>query len=304
MYDKLSFSDFVDYVRDHIRTGWWEDRKLEIRRIKKNNGVELTALLFPREDTSITPSFYLERFYEDYLERGPGNPSFLFPGIRARYEQAEDSLDTIDVEKLNDYETMRDSVVFRLVNYEKNAEVLEDCPHVRRHDLALTFRSLVNYDETAVSTALITNEQMEDWGVSLADLMEDAARNTRKLFPPRIYDLNRLLDHSEEPEDMTGVYVATNRQMLYGAVVLFYQDVLEEFARKTGAGFYVMPSSVHEVLLVPDMEDYDPEILCCMVREVNETIVSEDEILSDSVYYYDPEEGKLARCHVPAMEKA
>ena len=299
MQNNLSFSEFVDYVREYIRTGWWEDRQLEIRKVRKNNGVELTALLFPREDIPATPTFYLEKFYENYLDKGAGDPDAMIPVIRDHYERAEDSMIPMDVEKLFDYEEMRDSIIYRLVNYEKNAEMLQDCPHIRVHDLALTFRSLVNFNETAISSALINNDQMEEWGVTREELLMDANRNTRKLFPPVIYPMYQLLEggDEEEPEEEPAMYVATNPQMLFGATVLLCQDILEEFGKKTGGNFYVMPSSIHEVILVPDRDGFDPQTLCSMVREVNETVVSEDEILSDSVYYYDCDIHKLIYHH-------
>ena len=299
MQNNLSFSEFVDYRRENIRIGWWEDRELEIRRVRKNNGLELTALLFPREDIPATPTFYLEHFYETYLENGGGDPSSMISIVRNHYERAEDSMIPMDVDKLFDYEKMRDSIIYRLVNYEKNAEMLQNCPHIRVHDLALTFRSLVSFDETAVTSALVNNDQMEEWGVSRSDLLLDAQKNSRKLFPPVIYPMYQLLEGAdqEEPEEEPCMYVATNRQMLFGAVALLYQDVLEEFGEKTGGNFYVMPSSVHEVILVPDRDGFDPQMLCSMVREVNETVVSEDEVLSDSVYYYDCDMHKLIHHH-------
>ena len=298
MQNQLSFSEFVDYMRGNIRTGWWEDRELEIRKVRKNNGVELTALLFPREEFPVTPTFYLENFYENYLDRGAGDPASLIPVIRNLYEKAEEAMPSVDVEKLFDYEMMRDSIIYRLVNYEKNEELLRDCPHIRIHDLALTFRSLVNFNDSALSSSLINNDQMKEWGVTRQELLLDADRNSRRFFPPEIYPLCQLLEETEgDMEEDPAMYVATNRQMLFGAVVLLYQDILEEFGRKTGGNFYVMPSSVHEVILVPDREGFEPEMLCSMVREVNETVVSEDEILSDSVYYYDCDIHKLIFHH-------
>lgn len=295
----LSFSEFVDYIREHIRTGWWEDRELEIRKVKKNNGMELTALLFPKKDIPATPTFYLETFYDNYLEKGAGDPAPMIPVIRDHYEKAEENAGHIDLDKLYDYDHMKDSIIYRLINYEKNAELLQDCPHIRVHDLALTFRSLVSFDETTVTSALVSNDQMEEWGVSQEELLLDADRNSRKLFPPAIYPMYQLLEEGDEEdtEEEPDMYVATNQFMLFGAVVLLYQDILEEFGNKTGGNFYVMPSSIHEVILVPERDGYDPRILCSMVREVNETVVSEDEVLSDSVYYYDCDMHKLIYHH-------
>ncbi len=295
----LSFSEFVDYIREHIRTGWWEDRELEIRKVKKNNGMELTALLFPKYDIPATPTFYLENFYDNYLEKGAGDPSSMIPVIREHYEKAEENAGLMDLDKLYDYEHMKDFIIYRLVNYEKNAELLQDCPHIRVHDLALTFRSLVSFDDTTVTSALVSNDQMEEWGVSREELLMDADRNSRKLFPPVIYPLYQLLEetYEEDPREEPDMYVATNQFMLFGAVVLLYQDILEDFGIKTGGNFYVMPSSIHEVILVPDRDGYDPQILCSMVREVNESVVSEDEVLSDSVYYYDCDIHKLIYHH-------
>ena len=88
-------------------------------------------------------------------------------------------------------------------------------------------------------------------------------------------------------DDICPMYVATNSKKLNGACVMLYDGLLRSFARKVGKSFYIIPSSIHEVILIPDTLDMDIRYMKAMVKEVNGTEVSPDEVLSDNVYRYD-----------------
>ena len=294
----LTFSEFVDYVRENIRKDWWEDRDLEIRKILKNNGVELTALLLTREDTHISPTLYLEDFYEGYRESDQADPDLWIRRIRQGFEEAEEKMDMVPMPEFGSFESMRDRIVFRLIHYERNRKFLEGCPHIRLHDLAVTFRCMVSLNEDAVSSAAVTEEQMEYWGVGVKELMSAAGRNTPKLLPGVIIPMgDYMMENSGyRPEGQDMLYIATNRQMVFGAAAILYEGFLDGFARDLGTDFYLLPSSVHEFLFVPDRGEFPEEELASMVREVNEAVVSPEEVLSDSVYHYSRKEGRLTRC--------
>ena len=297
MRSRLTFSEFEAYVREHILTDWCAGRTLDIHKIKKNNGVELTAMLIPEEGCCITPTFYLEDFYEMYLQ--DGHLPELVDWIRERYRLAEESVAGVNVAKLLNYEAVKDRIIMKMVHYEKNEEMLESCPHIKVYDLAVTFRTLVSLDPSTVSSALVTYQQLDQWGISISDLLLTAEKNTRRLFPSEICTIEEFLEeHCDYPVYDIGdiFYVVTNDHMINGATVMLYDGLLEEFAEKIGGDFYILPSSIHEVLFVPDRGAVTAGELIAIVHEANETVINESDILSDSVYYYKKKEHQLICC--------
>lgn len=199
---------------------------------------------------------------------------------------------------LSRFEYIKDRVIYRLVNYEKNKEILEDCPFIQLYDLAVTFRWLAHSDDVGISTSLITKQELDIWEISVHELLLAAQHNTRRIFPPRIMDLNALLlqmgKDLSEFEVLIPMYVMTNEQQINGATVLLYDNVIQQFAQQMNTSFYILPSSIHEVILVPAEEFDDPSGLVELVHMANHSIVELGDILSDSVYYYDLLEDRLS----------
>lgn len=196
----------------------------------------------------------------------------------------------VKIPNLQEFENVRGKIIYRLVNYEKNKELLEDCPHRRLYDLAVTFRWVAHIDNDGVSTSLITNRQVKEWGVSVNDLVLAAQQNTPRLFPAKIVDIEEMLAGKMSfilYLSTIPMYILTNEQEVNGASALLYGDVLKDFANKKGTDMYILPSSIHEVILLPSDRINDPTKLLSMVHDANTTVVSIGDVLSDSVYYYD-----------------
>lgn len=97
-------------------------------------------------------------------------------------------------------------------------------------------------------------------------------------------------------EDALPIYIATNANNLYGSCCLLYENALEIFAEMIGRNYYILPSSLHEILLVPEDDDANAAVLTAMVQDVNITSLCPDEILSNHIYYYDQSRKKLIVC--------
>lgn len=291
----MTFEEFREYIEEHILEGWKEDVDVSVRMVQKNNGVKLYGLYIRDTKENISPAIYLEEYYDYYLKGE--SPDEVIMRIREEYEQVSPKIPAYAF-NLEDFAYVKDRVIYRLVNYEKNAEMLKECPYLKLYDLALTFRWVAHSNEIGISTAMITNQEMEKWEISLSDLILAARENTKRLFPPRILEMGEMLrraglDESLAAEGGIHMYVLTNRQEINGASVLLYEDVLHDFAKEKECDFYVLPSSIHEVIMVPEVEIDDPEALFDMVRDANHTVVSLGDVLSDSVYYYDRENNQL-----------
>ena len=149
---------------------------------------------------------------------------------------------------------------------------------------------------------------MRRWKVTASDLYKLAVANMQRLWEGVVEPVQDMifemaddqmaeeygvfLEENEGAREMP-LYVLTNAIRLNGASVLFYTDCLKSFADSVGRDIFVLPSSIHEVILVPESFGLEPERMQEMVKEINQTGVAPEEVLSDSVYYFDGEEIRI-----------
>ena len=290
----MNFEEFKAWVKENITSkDWKETSQIEISVVKKNNGVSATGLFIRESGQDVSPILYLDDYYIHY-QNGELLENVI-RNIRADYDKKV-QMAAVKIPNLQEFENIRGRVIYRLVNYEKNKEILEDCPHIRLYDLAVTFRWVARIDDVGVSTSLITNKQVKEWGVSVNDLVLAARQNTPRLFPAQIIDMEEMLAGMVSfilyPSALP-MYILTNKQELNGASALLYGDILKDFANKKGADMYILPSSIHEVIMVPADRINDPTKLLSIVHDANTTVVSIGDVLSDSVYYYDRKKDQI-----------
>lgn len=290
----MNFEEFMAWVKENITSkDWKETSQIEISVVKKNNGVSATGLFIRENGQDVSPILYLDDYYIHY-QNGELLENVI-RNIRADYDKKV-QMAAVKIPNLQEFENIRGRVIYRLVNYEKNKEILEDCPHIRLYDLAVTFRWVARIDDVGVSTSLITNKQVKEWGVSVNDLVLAARQNTPRLFPAQIIDMEEMLAGMVSfilyPSAIP-MYILTNEPELNGASALLYGDILKDFANKKGADMYILPSSIHEVIMIPADRIDDPKKLSSMVHEANTTVVSTGDVLSDSVYYYDRKKDQI-----------
>lgn len=194
--------------------------------------------------------------------------------------------------------------MFKLINYEQNKNLLQKIPHIKILDLAIIFNCLVDADETGNATILIYNQHLSLWNITKDDLYHLAMKNTPALLTYELRDMSDVLielmagvpcnSMKEEFEYMVPTYVLSNKSKLNGSGCIFYHNLLHNLCEKLECDLYILPSSIHEVILIPayDHDSYDE--LTSMVKEVNSTQLSKEEILSDHVYFYSRETGQIS----------
>lgn len=281
----------------------YEDCKVMVNPVVKNNDLKLDGLTILAENTNITPTIYLNAYYEDYRAGRP--MSDICKEITRIYEDHKVQ-ETFDAEKVVDFDAIKSRICFKLVNKERNRVLLQDTPFIEYLDLAIVFFVLVSEEKDGNATITVKDRMLELWGIKdIKKLFTLAHKNTQRLFRGDIHTmLDILVDIISDSEgldsdiveeffhmdiDESGripMYVATNRQKLNGAGVMLYTGCLKTFAERIGSDFYILPSSIHEVLFVPADSHMDERSLVEMVREVNMTQVAPNEILSDNVYRY------------------
>ena len=271
--------------------------RVDISKVEKNNGVTLEAVTIQTDPGLITPLIYLKGFYEEY-EKGRTLEEIAGHIIRLGSGNTGEGLNWL-ARNFSDYEAVRDNISYRLVNYEKNAGLLQNMPHRRFLDLAIVYQAVSFDKEAGTGSILINQEQAESWGVTEETLNWLAQENTPKLFPAEVDSVGGILRRmgvecgfsGEELEEIGGrglpLYTLTNTHRYMGAVCILYPDILQKISEIMKSDLFILPSSVHETLILPDDGIHTVGELKEMVHEVNVTQVAEEEFLSDGVYRYE-----------------
>lgn len=290
----MNYQEFVGSVTDFLRESLPGGTRFQMIPLEKNNGVIADGLSVRKEGRSVAPTIYLDAYYREYQ----GGRSLR--GICEQIlECCEDDAfgDSFDVNFFADYEKVRKTVLYKLVNYEKNRELLAEVPHIHYLDLALVFYCFLEHTPVGNATVLIRDSHIRLWKVGCADLYQAAKENMGRLCPPRICDMGRMLAEltgEEEPDHgEVSMYVLTNARKVQGAACILSEGFLKECARRIGEAFYLLPSSIHEMIAVPVSLVEEPRELAAMVREMNQTQVRSTEVLSDNIYLYSPISGQL-----------
>lgn len=291
----MNYQEFVGSVTGFLRESLPGGTRLQLIPLEKNNGIIMDGLSVRKEGKRVAPMIYLDSYYREYLD------GRSLRGICDQIlECCEDSdfEEHFDVDFFREPERVRPTVAYRLINYEKNRELLQEIPHLPFLNLAVVFYSLLTDTPVGHATVLIRNSHLELWGKNTSWLYEAAKENTEKLLPKRLVSMEDMIyelsEGKQEPE-YAGVpmYVLTNSRKSFGAACLLYDGVLGECFRRLEESYYLIPSSVHEVILIPASAVGDSRELCALVQEMNRTQVRSTEVLSDTVYLYSEETRRL-----------
>ncbi len=311
----MDYNEFVEYIRENLLEVFLKQERgrgdqeeqpeyeVEIHKVIKNNGIELDGVTLRRVGQGISPNIYLNSYYQSY-QMGK-SLSTIMDEIISHYRNVmrEGGLELDDI---SDYQAVRDKIVVRLVNYEKNREQLKCCPYRKFLDLAVTFRYVAGMDPMGIATSLITDQEFSSWGVEVEELYETALDNTMRIFPWKLEPLSKLLSDImrqgklELDEEIFAdvnqglrLYVLTNEAGLNGATCMLYRDVVRRFSDNMGCSLFLLPSSIHEVMLVPADDFADPGFLSELVWDANRSAVGLIDLLSDSIYYFDRADRKI-----------
>lgn len=298
----MEYREFLENVRKEVESRYDSNVSVTLNHVMKNNGTELDGITIMEKDKNIAPTIYINSFYDRYRE-GVSLKAVVSEIIRV-YNQNKNSIN-INADYFENYENVRKTIVYKLVNYQKNKKLLEDVPYKRVLDLAVVFYCLIEQRKGVSATALIHNEHLRIWNVTEDEIYNDALKNTPVLLAGSIVPMSKILseiagtapvDNDEKVCEYTGediLYVLTNSSRVNGAACILYDNLLKKFANDVHSDLYILPSSVHEVIIVPKKNAFDKSELADMVREVNEQGVSQDEILSDNVYEYNRKNGLI-----------
>jgi len=304
----MEFTNFTTLVREEVEKRTGDSYRVRLNDVRKNNGVVLRGLTVMQDDSNISPTIYLNNYYEEYIN-GRATLVNVVNDVMDTYHRNKVN-QSVDMRYFLNYESVKQRVVYKLVNTEKNKALLEDIPHIEFLDLSIVFQCLIAQEDLGTASILIHNVHMKLWDISVEKLYQAAKENTQRLQEYEIKSMAEVLCEimkAENPEefdydkcksdlsDSIPIYVLSNKSRVEGAACMLYPNLVRDFADAIGSSFYIIPSSIHELLLLPAEHDDESKEIKSMIQEINDTQVSTEEILSYSLYFYDKEEGRIMK---------
>ncbi|MCI9532981.1 MAG: hypothetical protein HFH38_14975 [Lachnospiraceae bacterium] len=303
----MTYEAFKEQIISSLRGHFPKEASISIQQFQHNNQVALDGLTVLEPGSNVSPTIYLNRYYGEYQK---GTPVSEIENRILRYYYSHSTVQNIDISFFTSFDNVRSRIAYKLVHFGRNQELLEEVPHVPFLDLAVVFYCLVQEGPYKNGMILIRNEHLRYWGIEAGALFPLARANTPLLLPFTCNSLAELLLPALDDEMLeecnlsreslqsgaVPMYVVSNRQRQNGAASLLYQEEMEQVSQKLGGSFYILPSSVHEVIAIPASAAKSPQELSRIVKEINLAEVSPEEVLSDCVYLYDQDSGGLSVC--------
>lgn len=292
-YEKFK-EQFVEDLKERLQSGGGE-YLVEPHEVQKMNQIYEAVTIKPQEAT-IGVNLNLTEIHERY-EDGMSYDS-LVNEVADRADRALHDRPDFNLEELKDYDRMKEKLSMEVVSSGRNAELLKGVPHRNIEDMAVVYRFVLDIDKEGMGSILVTNQLLDSYGITPEQLHADALQYAPVMRPAVIQTMAETLLEMMGPEakDMIPImpedplFVASVPDKTQGAGVIAYQDFMDQAAERVGGDFFILPSSIHEVLLVKDDGNVDINNLEGMVKEVNETQVAPEDVLTDSVYHYDSKE--------------
>ena len=294
----MNYSSFCDYLFASLLDQLEPETTITKDKILKNNHVYMDAFIIRYPGSSCSPVVYLEPLYLEYKN---GSSIEKIAGmILARL--AHDLPFSLPIlSGTNSPEELREHIAFRLISKENNETFLKDVPWIPYLDLAVTFFLHIGYRDDRQITTVIHNHQAASWNLSPADLYEIAKENTPKLFPSVLGRLDHFLLGLDEDTSfaydsvLPPLYLLSNENGVHGATCLLYDDKIKDLADTLESDLIILPSSIHEVLMLADDHTHEYESLREMVRHINFESIPKEDILSDEIYLYRRNDHTISR---------
>lgn len=287
----MNYQTFLDNVIQHVSASVHNGQKVVLQPVIKNNGMVYDGLVIMDPILNISPTIYLNPYYHRFLN-GVSMEDIYTDILNTYYRNLP--TEDFDISLFRDFEKASKNIAFKLVNREKNKELLKDVPYIEFQDLALIFICIVNNFRREYATILIHNQHLNLWNTDTESLYQIALENTPRLLPYKFENLENIIFEGEheiisELQDFD-MYILTNKLKIHGATCIAYPRLLKRIADFLEDNLIIIPSSIHEVLIIPESltkEEYSMDDFKMMIFEANETTLTDDELLSDHAYIYE-----------------
>lgn len=325
----MTLDEFAAYIQEELPKLMAEkydpkQYKFSVFKVRKNNGVELTALSVSKlgETQWISPTFYVDGYFEDF-RNGKISMDLVLKQTVEFFMTDYEIPDRNSVEDLGkiikDFEKVKDKIIAVPVNVAKNKDLLKNVPHVMYLDFAVVYRiALSNNDDVFMST-LVSNEEFSSWDIPLHELHFTALKNSGKEFVCNSISIREYLVESVKagmkekriPEEVIKAEIDTyisgfsevfaendrltvvsNKQHVYGAAAILYDELFKNLLKNPDNILLIFPVSVNDIVTFSVMENPD---IFPLLKDIAYIVcgqeLSSSEFLSDNAYVYDKENG-------------
>ena len=186
----MEYNEFCESVLNELRTMLGEDYNVKIEKIIKNNQVSYDAVIIMKKEKHMSPSVYLNDYYDLY-KKGI-NIADIALSIIVRYEKYKDEM-TFDIDQIFDYDNIKNKVYVRVINAEMNKEMLKALPHMKYYDLAMVVYVLIDDENEVRVTMNVSTGNIKIWNITKQKLFKDAINNTRKKMPPSLTKMSDVM---------------------------------------------------------------------------------------------------------------
>ncbi len=297
------FESFETEVIEALKEHYGSILKCDVKNIRKNNGVTLRGVTCDFGQ-NIAPTVYLTDLYKEHEHGKP--VSDIIEQVIEMLDDAKCEED-VDISFLESYDSMKDRLLIKLVNTEKNREFLKTVPHKEIMDLSAIFYTRIADNAFGTGTITIQNTYFEDWHVSIDTMYADALENTKNILKDSIRPIEEVMielfmeknpvqakefiDMLEETPCGLPMFVMTNKYKIFGASCILNTESLERFANEKNSDLLILPCSIHELIILPESSGVEPEAMKGIVGEINGTEISPSDFLSDSIYRFSRSKG-------------
>ena len=283
----MNFEQFILAMMERVKDRLSEETLVERQEILKNNGVRLVGISIRKEGEIAAPIIYMEEYYGEYCA---GASIEALTAHLLEILQKVPPLPMYDFEEFFDFDKIKYRIVYKLINAKKNAKLLKKVPNLPILDFAIVFYVMVSVEECESCSILIRNEHMNEWKLPISILYQYAKSNTPRLCPYVIKPLEEMFEESSfDVVPQSSLIVLTNDRNVNGASAILYPDMPKHIFEYVGKNYYLLPSSIHEFLIVSDSDLINPLKLREIVRDINTNLVDREEFLSDNIYYFNGE---------------
>lgn len=290
----MEFHDFQQKLMDDLWSHYEGQNRaisFDSRPVPKLQGESYYAIIAYNESNRVGVSVNASALH-DKLLKGASYDNLLQEAI-SQVEDDFQKMPVVSAEDLTEYARIRTKLSVQLLPQAGNEGTLGQIPHKNVEDMAVVYRAILSEDDEGRATVLINNDMLNMFGVTPEQLHEDAIAASMEQHPAIFRNMNEILS------DMIGIdptmlppsplHCASTADKFMGAGVILYPGFLDMAAEQMGENFYVLPSSIHEVLAISDSHVDSYHDLENMVREINQNEVAPADQLSQNVYHYDAE---------------
>lgn len=300
----MNYEEFKEQLSEDLKQSLYEstgnEHYIDTNNVSKLQNESYEALTIRPETSPVAVSLDVQSLFAEY-EKGRGYDDIKAAAV-AMVNEGFSNQPTFNFGDFTNYDVMKEKLSIQVVATERNADMLTNIPHKEIEDMSLVCRFVIDTGSNGIGTILVNNGMLDTFGITPEQLFDDAVKYAPEIKPTEIRDMMDIvieqwaslgMDISEiegaraAMKNETPLYVATTTDKTNGAGIIAYPGFMDAAAEKVGGDFFILPSSVHEIIIVPDKGDSNYRDLEAMVREVNATEVRPQDRLSDHVYHYD-----------------